>query len=442
MLPRVFIASSTESLEIANEIQCQLDYNAECTVWKDNVFDLSKSSLQSLISALDSFDFAIFIFSPDDITSIRGKEHQTVRDNVVFEMGLFVGRLGANRVFCVKPRSCETLHLPTDISGITIGDFNDDRTDGNLLSALNPFCTRVRENLNKIGCVKIHTQTANIESNSQSAASYPVSNSYKKKFDKKMPQTFFPSLKDMSPLDRAMYASNILKLNEASKLFKYAKECMKEKKIDRAITAFEKGLIIIKKDADAFFHLALCYLFQEKYNKAENYKLMLHNNNFLKKADNLSDIILAHKQSKTFPQDVVHLFGEKKINNQRHYNPLQMKYIEELLKEINENSENLRRHIKNEYNNGYVAESLKEYFFKLQLSIKRLNSMEINTDTDQILSFCQKFIDITEKHLKIKRGTRMQTSYIYPTLEKYLEYSNKFKEEINMEINDLILSSH
>jgi hypothetical protein len=38
--------------------------------------------------------FAVLIITPDDVVSSRDIEAQAPRDNVMFELGLFMGRLG------------------------------------------------------------------------------------------------------------------------------------------------------------------------------------------------------------------------------------------------------------------------------------------------------------------------------------------------------------
>ncbi|MFS1985958.1 TIR domain-containing protein [Vibrio breoganii] len=45
----------------------------------------------------NTFDAAIFVLSPDDVVKIRGTEQTVTRDNVVFELGMFIGRLGADK---------------------------------------------------------------------------------------------------------------------------------------------------------------------------------------------------------------------------------------------------------------------------------------------------------------------------------------------------------
>jgi predicted nucleotide-binding protein len=74
MKPRIFVGSSTEGLKIAYPLQENLEHDAEITVWPQGVFELSTPTLLSLIKGLGNFDFGIFVFSPDDVVKIRGKE--------------------------------------------------------------------------------------------------------------------------------------------------------------------------------------------------------------------------------------------------------------------------------------------------------------------------------------------------------------------------------
>lgn len=92
--PKMFIGSSVEGLDIAYAIQESLHYSVEVTVWDQGVFSLSRGTLETLVDSLEKYDFAIFVCSPDDVTNIRGAENRTIRDNVIFELGLFIGKLG------------------------------------------------------------------------------------------------------------------------------------------------------------------------------------------------------------------------------------------------------------------------------------------------------------------------------------------------------------
>jgi predicted nucleotide-binding protein len=103
MKPKIFIGSSVEGLSVAYAIQQNLLHDAEATVWSQGVFDLSATTIESLNKVLDSVDFSIFVFSADDETTMRGTTTPSIRDNVLFEFGLFIGKLGRDRVFFIIP---------------------------------------------------------------------------------------------------------------------------------------------------------------------------------------------------------------------------------------------------------------------------------------------------------------------------------------------------
>lgn len=147
--PKIFIGSSSESLNVAEAINVILDHEIEVTIWR-NGFDLSQITIESLILKANTTDFALFVFSPDDITLIRQQEKQVVRDNVLFELGLFIGAIGKERCFILKPRG-EELHLPSDLAGLTYADYEANRSDNDLASAVNAACTKMKQSINKIG---------------------------------------------------------------------------------------------------------------------------------------------------------------------------------------------------------------------------------------------------------------------------------------------------
>jgi hypothetical protein len=150
--PRLFIGSSVEGLSVAYGIQDNLKFDTETTVWTQGVFNLSESSLESLLSQLDNSDFSVFVFTPDDIIKIRGKKDLTVRDNVLFELGLFIGRLGRKRCYIVIPDN-KIFHLPTDLIGVTPGKYEATRTDNNLLAATGSVSNKIKEAIIKNGCL-------------------------------------------------------------------------------------------------------------------------------------------------------------------------------------------------------------------------------------------------------------------------------------------------
>jgi len=159
--PRIFIGSSVEGLDLARGIFQNLERDFEIVIWDQGVFLPSKSVLGQLISELENFQYAIFVFSPDDITTLRSQKKNSVRGNVIFETGLFMGRLGHENVFFVKPRNSE-LHIPSDLLGIVPGEYDADRTDNNLKAATLPFCENIKSIIKK-GTSSIGTANKNID---------------------------------------------------------------------------------------------------------------------------------------------------------------------------------------------------------------------------------------------------------------------------------------
>lgn len=149
--PNVFIGSSREAMAIANGIHAQINRYAQVTPWYAGAFDGNDYTMESLEKQLHLNDFAVFIFSPDDVALYRGKYVFITRDNTLFEMGLFWGRLGRRRVFAIVPqevRESEELirgekiseyHLLSDLQGLTLLKY-EVRTDGNAEAAVSIAC--------------------------------------------------------------------------------------------------------------------------------------------------------------------------------------------------------------------------------------------------------------------------------------------------------------
>lgn len=148
--PLLFLGCSTESLAVAQEIQLGLKHdNVEAVVWTDGVFGPSGVPIDSLINAVNESDFAVFVFSPDDRVTSRDNEYNAPRDNTVFELGLFMGKLERSRTFIVKEQSAD-VKVPTDLLGITPLTYVY-RGSGNLSAAVGPVCTELRKVINSLG---------------------------------------------------------------------------------------------------------------------------------------------------------------------------------------------------------------------------------------------------------------------------------------------------
>jgi len=147
---RVFIISSVEALDVARTIQNAFAHDPFLTVvWTDGVFKATNYTLQSLEDAVDQSDFAVAIAHADDLTEIRGKEWPTPRDNVIFELGLFMGRLGKARAILMEPRE-EGVKLPSDLAGITAIPYRYEK-GLDAAARMGPACNALREHIMQLG---------------------------------------------------------------------------------------------------------------------------------------------------------------------------------------------------------------------------------------------------------------------------------------------------
>lgn len=147
---RVFIISSVEALGVARTVQLAFEHDPfEVQVWTDGVFKVASYTVEALEEEVDRADFAIAIAHCDDLTAIRGQKWPTTRDNVIFELGLFMGRLGRKRAILMEPRD-EDLKLPSDLTGITVIPYHY-QPGAPALAALAPACTRLRCHIEELG---------------------------------------------------------------------------------------------------------------------------------------------------------------------------------------------------------------------------------------------------------------------------------------------------
>lgn len=127
---RVFIGSSSEELPLAEIAKKQLTAEFDITVWNDNLWDtavfrLNQNFLSDLMKASLQFDFGILLGTADDKVQYRGNEVLQPRDNVLFELGLFIGRLGTSKCAFVIDKEVK---FPSDFQGITLARFDKANT--------------------------------------------------------------------------------------------------------------------------------------------------------------------------------------------------------------------------------------------------------------------------------------------------------------------------
>lgn len=146
--PTIFIASSSEALSVAEAVLLKLEGGLRTKLWS-NAFDLSSITITTLINKTKETDYAVFVFHPDDKSLIREKEYNSVRDNVILELGMFIGALGLEKCFLLVPRSAEAnFRLPTDLAGVTASFYDDKELD--VSDAVTGSCAQIKQKIKKL----------------------------------------------------------------------------------------------------------------------------------------------------------------------------------------------------------------------------------------------------------------------------------------------------
>ncbi|MBV4429546.1 TIR domain-containing protein [Clostridium tyrobutyricum] len=103
---KIFIGSSGETLDLAKLLRDSLseylkrsNIPSQVHTWKDVSYGdmLNSTTLDLLIECFKDYDYGVFLFMADDITNSRKEEEYSVRDNVLFEYGLFLGIKGIKK---------------------------------------------------------------------------------------------------------------------------------------------------------------------------------------------------------------------------------------------------------------------------------------------------------------------------------------------------------
>ena len=143
--PTVFIGSSSEGHKIAKAIQSNLEPACEPEIWSQGLFRPSDGTLESVVSFTDKFDFAILVLTDDYMTELRGEKAASPRDNVILELGIFLGAIGRDRTFAVCDSATE-LKLPSDLEGVTISKYRL-HSSGKLRTSLGGTISEVEETM-------------------------------------------------------------------------------------------------------------------------------------------------------------------------------------------------------------------------------------------------------------------------------------------------------
>jgi hypothetical protein len=122
--PTLFIGSSKEAKPIVKDIHVRLEETASIQTWYHDTFFLGEHAIESLRRQILQADYALLIATPDDPVTVRDQPGFTARDNVLFELGMFMGTLGPRRSFYLivsdhRGGQKRDVNIPSDLAGIT-----------------------------------------------------------------------------------------------------------------------------------------------------------------------------------------------------------------------------------------------------------------------------------------------------------------------------------
>ncbi|WP_029416499.1 TIR domain-containing protein [Brevundimonas bacteroides] len=141
--PRLFLICSAEALAIAKAIRVGLEHDAEVVIWSDDmIFAPGAYPLEALEEQVGLADFGVALAEPDDLVLSRDRLSATPRDNVIFELGFFMSRLGRHRTLLLVPQA-EDVRLPSDFKGLTPLPYRTAETPRDRAVALGPVIDKI-----------------------------------------------------------------------------------------------------------------------------------------------------------------------------------------------------------------------------------------------------------------------------------------------------------
>lgn len=149
--PTVFVGSSSEREHLAVAVKEILQEGrlVVARYWRDVFKERSGSTpVEVLVDVIEEYDFGVFLLAGDDIVTLRGQKASSARDNLIFELGLFIGRLGRDRTFALIPDDLN-MHVPSDLAGIGLDVWVTG--DTNPSSAVRAATTRIRDRMLRTG---------------------------------------------------------------------------------------------------------------------------------------------------------------------------------------------------------------------------------------------------------------------------------------------------
>ena len=156
--PRLIVFSSGKAIKVAEAVKQNLERGFVVDVWTENFFDDNNSPpLNTFLKKLMCYDVAVLILGDDDVqlSTVDGKPINVPRDNVIFELGATMARMGTRKTFLLTPEEPH-VKLPTYFKGIEPLTYCK-RSDENYVSGTGSACAQIRDRVAKLDQDAFHS---------------------------------------------------------------------------------------------------------------------------------------------------------------------------------------------------------------------------------------------------------------------------------------------
>ena len=131
----------------------------EVDVWKDGFFnEVNVLPLNTFLKRLLCYDIAVLILGDDELRQKDAKQKRAQwvpRDNVIFELGAAMARMGTKKTFILTPQEPKVV-LPTYFLGLNPLTY-EKRADGNSVAGTGAACAAIRETLRGLDANVFHS---------------------------------------------------------------------------------------------------------------------------------------------------------------------------------------------------------------------------------------------------------------------------------------------
>jgi|SRR6185295_6819791 len=117
IVPKVFVSHGQDDRATAEVVKFLEDGGAHAVVLREQA--VASQTILEVFEKHAHVQFAVILVTPDDEGARKGEKLQPrARQNVIFELGFFLAKLGRNRVVALCKREGEPIELPSNYHGV------------------------------------------------------------------------------------------------------------------------------------------------------------------------------------------------------------------------------------------------------------------------------------------------------------------------------------